>query len=120
MQETILDEAETVTKPKLISDKHKKSLQIIIGLIVLNTALFPLLIQSGPYLESLITLVLINFLILPFMGSFFAAIIAIFPFNNDNYQQKFLGTLTMIIQFMQWAEFFMVVAISLAKLLTLA
>ena len=115
---SILDsEIIEIDKEQKLKDDRKKNLKIIIGLIIINTILFGIIVKNPKSItDNLLTALNANLIGFNVLGFLIGAIVSIFPYKELSYKKKYLRSSLLTIMILQ---IIMTVCLILLGLMTL-
>ena len=115
---SILDsEITEIDKEQKLKDDRKKYLKIIIGLIIINTILFGIIVKNPKSItDNLLTALNANLIGFNVLGFLIGAIVSIFPYKELSYKKKYLRSSLLTIMILQ---ILMTVGLILLGLMTL-
>ena len=115
---SILDsEIIEIDKEQKLKDDRKKNLKIIIGLIIINTILFGIIVKNPKSItDNLLTALNANLIGFNVLGFLIGAIVSIFPYKELSYKKKYLRSSLLTIMILQ---VIMTVCLILLGLMTL-
>ena len=115
---SILDsEIIEIDKEQKLKDDRKKNLKIIIGLIIINTILFGIIVKNPKSItDNLLTALNANLIGFNILGFLIGTIVSIFPYKELSYKKKYLRSSLLTIMILQ---IIMTVCLILLGLMTL-
>ena len=106
-----------IDKEQKLKDDRKKNLKIIIGLIIINTILFGIIVKNPKSItDNLLTALNANLIGFNVLGFLIGAIVSIFPYKELSYKKKYLRSSLLTIMILQ---VIMTVCLILLGLMTL-
>ena len=115
---SILDsEITKIDIEKKLKEDRNKHLKIIIGLIILNTILFGVIVKNPKSMtENMLTALNANLIGFNILGFLIGAVVSIFPYKELSYKKKYLRSSLLTIMILQ---ILMTVCLILLGLMTL-
>ena len=100
---SILDsEITEIDKEQKLKDDRKKYFKIIIGLIIINTILFGIIVKNPKsIMDNLLTALNANLIGFNVLGFLIGVIVSIFPYKELSYKKKYLRSSLLTIMILQ-------------------